>query len=201
MLNNHRIDSRLPFHCQFVELLIAFLFVEHVAIIGEHFRDDPHQRPHLEHDVKAFLIGVSTLVEVVHAQIDITHRVVGNGQTVLVVTLFGVSIHGLHLAQRLVLAIRIIYIGINEIGPRLVVAVPVLYLTQRLHILRSVLKDRIYLTVIEVGTITTCQQKSQLFEVILLLGLCYFIYIIHSIQLERHQDASPETNDDGQYCS
>ena len=109
MLADERVNSHFPFLRQFVELLIAFLLVEHVAVTGEYFRDKTHQGFHLQHDVKAFLIGIGTLVEVVHVQIDITHHIMGNGQSLLIAAFLGVIIHGFHLTQRLVLAVSIIY--------------------------------------------------------------------------------------------
>ena len=109
ILGQEVVEELLPAGREPVEFVVALLLVEHIAQIGVYLLHHGGQRRLLEQDIETFLIGAGTLVEVVHVEVDITHHVVGNAQSLLVVALLGIGIHALYLAQGDILAFAVIY--------------------------------------------------------------------------------------------
>ena len=160
-----------PLMGQRIQFLVFMLFIEHVAQIGVHVRHLTRQGCDFRQHLQSLLIRYGTLVEVVHVQIDVTHRIVGNTHAVLVVTLQGIVEHPLHLLQCLVLDGTIINLCIHQVGPRLIIPVPLLDVCQHLQVFRHVLLHGVaHAPGIEIGG-TLGYQRSAAGVVFLFLSL------------------------------
>ena len=141
LLGNEALKESLPAHGEVRQCAVLLLGVEHVAVVGIDLLRDIRQGGDVGEDVEALQVGGSTLVEVVGVEVDVTHGVVGNALTIDVLARKGIVAHGLHFAKGCVLAVAIIYIGVDEVRPRLVVLVPPLQLAQRLQVFGHVAND------------------------------------------------------------
>ena len=116
-----------------------------------------------------------------HVGIDIAHQIVGKSHTVAVAALLGIIHHVLYLAQgKVVFAAE--DVGIDEMGPQLIVLLPVLHGSQPLQIERYIFEDGVVLVVIIEQDDAIHQSTSQ--HGLLVLFVQFGNKIVQGMQLQ-----------------